>query len=214
MHRSPNSKLFLALLQLAFLNFALNACSYSTKSSDFFTTYYLGPDGTILAMPTATYRATKKHSKLNTSQSPPVESWWHDDPHLGPPSITINLTEQRAYFKRGNKTVGLTSISSGREGYSTPTGNFKIIQKSRNHVSNLYGDFVDSQGNIVMENVAVHRDPCPPGARFRGAPMPYFLRIHGAIGMHAGYLPGYPASHGCIRLPMEMAKLFFENSHI
>ena len=54
-----------------------------------------------------------------------------------------------------------------------------------------------------MENVEADKDPRPRGTAFRGASMPYFLRIHGGIGMHAGYLPGYPASHGCIRLPEE-----------
>jgi hypothetical protein len=60
----------------------------------------------------------------------------------------------------------------------------------------------------------VTKDRRPRGAVFRGAPMPYFLRIHGSIGMHAGYLPGYPASHGCIRLPKQMAVRFYRNAAI
>jgi hypothetical protein len=65
-----------------------------------------------------------------------------------------------------------------------------------------------------MENVDVTKDRRPRGTVFLGAPMPYFLRIHGGIGMHAGYLPGYPASHGCIRLPKQMAVHFFQNATI
>ena len=65
-----------------------------------------------------------------------------------------------------------------------------------------------------MENVEADKDPRPRGTIFRGAAMPYFLRIHGGIGMHAGYLPGYPASHGCIRLPEKMAVQFFKNAAV
>jgi lipoprotein-anchoring transpeptidase ErfK/SrfK len=63
-----------------------------------------------------------------------------------------------------------------------------------------------------MENVEANKDLRPQGTIFRGATMPYFLRIHGGIGMHAGYLPGYPASHGSIRLPGKMAVQFFQNA--
>ena len=55
----------------------------------------------------------------------------------------------------------------------------------------------------------VGKDPRPAGARFIGAPLPYFLRIYGGVGMHAGYLPGYAASHGCIRMPAGQARRFY-----
>ncbi len=145
----------------------------------------------------------------------PLQEWtWTGDGVLGAPSITIDLGSQTATFFKGNQPVGKSPVSTGREGYGTPTGNFKITQKNKTHFSNLYGDFVDGAGNVVKANVAAGRDKCPPGARFRGAPMPYFMRIHGAVGMHAGYLPGYPASHGCIRLPRGAAQRFFENAPI
>jgi hypothetical protein len=137
-------------------------------------------------------------------------SYWDGDGVSGAPSIRIRLGEQKAYFYKGGKLVGVTQISAGREGYSTPTGSYKISQKSKDHVSNLYGDYVDSDGNVVVPNVGIKRDPKPPGTTFRGAPMPYFMRIVGGVGMHAGYLPGYPASHGCIRLPEFMAENFFD----
>jgi lipoprotein-anchoring transpeptidase ErfK/SrfK len=65
-----------------------------------------------------------------------------------------------------------------------------------------------------MPNIGIKEHKRPPGARFQGAPMPYFMRIHGGVGMHAGYLPGYPASHGCIRMPTDIAKIFFANASV
>lgn len=157
-------------------------------------------------------REARRQSRLPQPEIPrEPEYWWRGDEVTGRPSITIHLGEQRAYFSKGGTIVGMAPISSGREGYRTPTGNYSIIQKSQNHVSNLYGDYVDSHGNVVVANVGIRRDPRPSGTKFRGAPMPYFLRIVGGVGMHAGYLPGYPASHGCIRLPEEMARIYFEN---
>lgn len=126
----------------------------------------------------------------------------------------IDLEQQRAYFYRGEKIVGLSTVSTGREGYDTPPGDFRITQKDLAHVSSIYGDYVDRSGQVVMENVDLTKDRPPRGTVFRGAPMPYFLRIHGGIGLHAGYLPGYPASHGCIRLPKQMALHFFQNATV
>ena len=169
--------------------------------------------------------ATNRQSATNQSSSTgPFEektdeygeeiSYWSDAGSWGKPRIVIALDEQRAYFYRGNRIVGVSIVSTGREGYDTPSGEFHVTQKDLGHVSSIYGDYVDRSGQVVMENVDATKDPRPPGTVFRGAPMPYFLRIHGGIGMHAGYLPGYPASHGCIRLPKEMAVRFFENSAI
>lgn len=174
-------------------------------------TYYLGPDGRIVVLEDRVTTDVGSRGGLAAFEEPAWE--WNDDANAsGPPRIVINLSEQRAYYYRGNTRVGMTPISSGREGYNTPTGQFSVIQKNANHVSNLYGDYVDAQGVVVQSNVGVHRDPRPPGTRFRGAPMPYFMRVTGAVGMHAGYLPGYPASHGCIRLPMGAARKFFQNT--
>ena len=104
-------------------------------------------------------------------------------------------------------------ISTGREGFDTPTGNFSIIQKNANHRSNLYGEWIDSAGNVIDNDVDVRLKPNPPpGVRFVGASMPHFMRINGGVGMHAGYLPGFPASHGCIRMPAHMAERFFMES--
>lgn len=138
-------------------------------------------------------------------------SYWDGDGVPGSPSIRISLGEQRAYFYKGGELVGVSTISTGREGFDTPTGNYKIIQKSRDHKSNLYGDYVDAAGNIIQKDVAVKKDPKPPGAIFDGAKMPFFMRIVGGVGMHEGFLPGYAASHGCIRMPGFMAEAFFRN---
>jgi len=138
-------------------------------------------------------------------------SYWDGDSANGKPSITISLREQRAYFYKSGVLVGVSQLSTGREGLNTPYGHFSITQKDVNHVSSLFGDYVDSAGNVVVPNVDVTKDPKPPGAHFRGTPMPYFMRIVSGTGLHAGYLPGYPASHGCIRMPEFMAENFFKS---
>ena len=147
------------------------------------------------------------------SSSAPQDSvsYWDGDAVSGKPSIKIKLAEQKAYFYKGGQLVGISQLSTGREGLGTPTGSYSIIQKDKDHVSTLYGDYVDSADNVVVSNIDVNKDPKPPGTHFKGAPMPYFMRIVGGVGMHAGYLPGYPASHGCIRMPEFMAENFFRS---
>ena len=141
-------------------------------------------------------------------------SYWDGDGVPGPPSVIIYLKEQRAYFYKADQLVGVSQVSAGREGHNTPIGNYKIVQKDLDHASNLYGDYVDASGNVVQKDVEVGKDPKPPGAVFKGAPMPFFMRITGGVGMHKGYLPGYPASHGCIRMPGKMAESFFNNVEV
>jgi hypothetical protein len=140
--------------------------------------------------------------------------YWNGDGVMGRPSIKIDLENQRAYFCKGRQIVGVSVVSTGREGYNTPSGEFNVTQKDVDHISSLYGDYVDPNGEVVVQNVENGKDPKPPGTAFRGAPMPYFLRIQGGIGLHAGYLPGYPASHGCVRLPERMALKFFEDASV
>lgn len=185
-------------LSLILLLAALAGCSSYDRRLTNSTTQYLTPGGGVVSKPS------------NVGFTDTV-SYWDGDGVEGSPAITIDLREQKAFFYKGGRLVGVSMISSGREGYSTPAGSFKIIQKNKDHVSNLYGDYVDGAGNVVVANVGVKRDPKPPGTSFRGAPMPYFMRIHGGVGMHAGFLPGFPASHGCIRMPERMAQIFFAN---
>ncbi len=172
-----------------------------------YSTAYLGPNGEI-------YFATPTGPKKPATAAPaPEQQWsWSGDGAPGSPSIIIDLSDQTARFYKGGIEVGRAPVSTGREGYNTPTGNFSVIEKSQDHISTLYGDYVDSNGDVVVSNVGVNQDKRPSGSRFRGAPMPYFLRVNGAVGMHAGYLPGYAASHGCIRLPRGAAEKFYENA--
>ena len=141
------------------------------------------------------------------------QSYWQGDGVTGNPSILISLSEQRAHFFKGDKEVGQAVISSGKKGFETPTGDFKVIQKDRNHVSNLYGEFVDEAGTVVKRNVDVSKEHAPEGASFQGAKMPFFLRFHDGAGMHAGRLPGY-AGIAWLRAVCHvfMAEHFFENA--
>ncbi len=146
-----------------------------------------------------------------TSNAPQdTVSYWDGDNIGGKPSIKISISEQRAYFYKNKMLVGISQLSTGREGKNTPAGHYSVINKDQNHASSLYGDFVDSQGNVVQPNVSVH-DPKPQGTHFKGASMPYYMQIAPGFGLHAGYLPGYPASHGCIRMPEFMAENFFKS---
>lgn len=127
-----------------------------------------------------------------------------------PLSIVVSLSKQRAYLMVGDRVGIDTPISSGRRNGWTPKGNFTVLEKDPDHRSTLYGNFVDSSGRVVRSGVSSRIDAAPSGTRFSGAPMKYFLRITPqGVGMHAGILPGYPASHGCIRLPQEMAELIY-----
>ncbi len=128
---------------------------------------------------------------------------------FGSVSIEIDLQEQRAYLLRNRRVILETPISTGRAGHRTPTGKFKITEKDHDHLSSEYGRIVDEQGRTVVADADAEMT-LPPGGRFVPAPMPYFLRFTGGIGMHAGILPGYPASHGCVRLPKEKARAFYE----
>lgn len=125
-----------------------------------------------------------------------------------PYSVEIDLQEQMAWLIQDGRAVLSTPISTGRAGHYTETGEFRIIEKERNHFSNMYGQIVDASGNTVVSD-ADSDMPVPRGGKFVPAPMRYFMRFNGAIGMHAGYLPGYAASHGCVRLPEANAITFF-----
>lgn len=140
-----------------------------------------------------------------------TESYWNGDHMSGAPSVRISLRDQRAYFYKGGRLAGVSVISSGREGIGTVTGHFHIQEKSRNHKSSLFGDYLDARGDVVQKEVDTSKDPMPPGTHFDGADMPFWMRIVGGTGMHEGFLPGYPASHGCIRMPGEMAEAFYRN---
>lgn len=124
-------------------------------------------------------------------------------------AIDIDLTEQQAHLLRNGRAIASAPISSGRSDYPTPTGTYRVLDKSADHISSQYGRIVDAYGNTIVAD-ANSKMKIPAGGKFVGAPMPYFLRFKGGYGLHAGYLPGYPASHGCVRLPRDKARLFFQ----
>lgn len=108
--------------------------------------------------------------------------WVAQDAYEGPMKIVIVLDIQRIYVFQNDKLIGFSTISSGKKGKETPTGVFNILQKNVDHKSNLYSN----------------------------APMPYMQRLTwDGIALHGGHLPGYPASHGCIRLPHAFAKSLY-----
>lgn len=101
--------------------------------------------------------------------------------------IVINLKKQKGVYMDGETQLLAFSISSGRKSKPTPTGHFHVLDKDLNHRSNLYNN----------------------------AKMPFFLRLTlGGVGLHQGNLPGYPASHGCIRLSEKTARYLFKNCEV
>jgi lipoprotein-anchoring transpeptidase ErfK/SrfK len=130
--------------------------------------------------------------------------------NIGPGTrVIINLSEQRAYLIEEGKVSLISPIASGKPGWSTPTGNFSIIEKDIDHQSQSFGSVIDGSGRIA-DSGATPGTFVPPGSHYRAAPMPFYMEFTTAIGMHAGYLPGYPASHGCVRMPRDLAERFFE----
>lgn len=113
----------------------------------------------------------------------PGQYFWHPEvASQGPLVVVVSLDEQRLYVYRNGVAIGYSTISSGRRGHETPSGVFTILQKDRDHRSNKYDD----------------------------APMPYMERLTwDGVAMHGGSLPGYPASHGCVRLPHDFAERLF-----
>ena len=133
---------------------------------------------------------------------------WEGDSLSGAMAVTIDLSEQKAYLSRGGQPAGWTYVASGKSGHRTPTGSFSVTEKVRDKRSTSWGRIVDGDGDVVVSDAKSGRDG---GGRFVGAPMPYWMRFAGAVGMHAGNIPnpGSPASHGCVRLPRGMAEILF-----
>jgi lipoprotein-anchoring transpeptidase ErfK/SrfK len=126
--------------------------------------------------------------------------------------ITVSLAKQRAYLMLDDQIVADGPVSSGKRGHSSPAGNFKVLEKDPDHRSTVYGDFVDAQGRVVRAGISSRIDSAPSGTHYVGAPMKWFLRLTDeGVGMHIGILPGYPASHGCIRESADGAKLFYDH---
>jgi hypothetical protein len=118
-----------------------------------------------------------------TSEFKPGDYVWHPEiSPAGPVVVIVSLPEQRMYVYRNGVRIGLSTVSTGTKGHTTPTGMFTILQKKVRHESSIY----------------------------EGARMPHMQRLTWTgIAMHAGHLPGYPASHGCVRLPVDFAEKLY-----
>lgn len=141
----------------------------------------------------------------------PVLFEWKGADLPGAVAVSIDLSEQKAHLTRGGEPAGWTYVAAGIPGHRTPTGSFRITEKVEDKYSNSWGVIVDAEGNTINKDAKSGRDPVPDSGEFVGAPMPFWMRFNGPIGMHAGYIPnpGQPASHGCVRLPREMAEILF-----
>ena len=120
-------------------------------------------------------------------QLKPGEYFWHPEASpAGPLVMVVSIPDQRANVYRNGVIIGATTVSTGKKGHETPTGVFTILEKDVDHHSSIYNN----------------------------APMPYMERLTwSGVALHAGKLPGYPASHGCVRMPYEFAKLLFGETH-
>lgn len=125
-------------------------------------------------------------------------------------SVEISLSEQRGLLLVDGAIAMDFPVASGKKSHPTPAGHFKILSKEKNYASNLYGKIYDAEGAVVHGDADTRRHAVPEGGRFTGAPMPYWMRLtQDGVGMHVGYVPGRPASHGCIRLKRDAAQQIF-----
>jgi hypothetical protein len=172
------------------------------------------PDGTVARVPVRGSIAGGQKAKNKPKKAERIiraYEWYPEQSPSGPVKIVIVTTEQKAYVYRGGKSIGWTRVSTGKDGYETPHGTFKILQKSKDHKSSQYGKFVDAASGEVVNWDADVKMKVPPGCRYEPASMPYFLRITwDGVGLHSGIVPDHPASHGCIRVRKEMAPILFD----
>ncbi len=128
--------------------------------------------------------------------------------------IVIDTALQQAKYYVGNRQVGMSAISSGKAGHITPKGTFKVLSKDADHRSSSYGSVVDEYGNTLIANFE-RGMTIPEGGIYEGAPMTNGMQLTtSGIWMHEGIVTSAPESHGCIRLPKEMAKIFFDNTPV
>jgi L,D-transpeptidase catalytic domain len=129
-------------------------------------------------------------------------------------AIEIDLTNQEAYLTDHGRVILSSPICSGRPGHETPTGDFQVTDKDLNHASSFYGFFGNPATKQIVVPDADKDMKVPSGLEFVQAPMRYYVQFQPAIGLHAGFLPGHPDSHGCIRMPEQYAVAFFQESKV
>jgi len=126
-------------------------------------------------------------------------------------SLEISLDDQRGLLLVDGLVAMDFPVATGKRSHPTPTGEFKILGKTKEYSSNLYGKIVDASGAVVVADADTRRDVPAEGTSFVGSKMPYWMRLNDSgVGLHVGYVPGRPASHGCIRLKRDTAKFLFE----
>ncbi|MGI8891678.1 MAG: L,D-transpeptidase family protein [Chthoniobacterales bacterium] len=167
---------------------------------------------TRTAQPTRTAPTMKRATELLRRQDPlNVSPRLLEQATPSNSKIRVSLSKQRAYLLIGDQVAIDSPISSGKRSRMTPSGSFRVMEKDADHRSSVYGNFVDSAGRIVRSGVSSRIDSAPSGTHYEGAPMTWFMRLtDDGVGMHVGILPGYPASHGCIRMPSVAAKMFYD----
>ncbi|MEI7909781.1 MAG: L,D-transpeptidase family protein [Verrucomicrobiota bacterium] len=136
---------------------------------------------------------------------------WADDGGPGELAVTLDLARQRATYQRGGRSIGWSCICTGKPGHETPQGNFKISEKLDLKRSGSFGWLEDAAGNVTNGD-ATPATRVPAGEVYVPAPMPHWMRLTSSgVGMHGGVIPhpGFTASHGCIRLPIEFAEKLY-----
>lgn len=137
---------------------------------------------------------------------------WEDDRGPGELSVEIDLKSQIATYRRADRMIGWSYVSSGKEGHSTSPGTYKVTEKMELKHSDRYGWIADAAGKVTNGD-AKPTTPVPEGEFYHPAPMHYWMRITSyGVGLHAGEIPkpGEAASHGCIRLPRDFVPKLFE----
>ncbi len=127
----------------------------------------------------------------------------------------VNLTTQRLVMLVAGEVCIDSPISSGKRGAPTPLGTLTVLEKVRNLETASYGSFVDKRGRTVRSGVSMRLDVAPAGTHFIATPIPFYCRLTEAgIGIHGGLLPGYPAAHGSIRVPDDVARFLYQKMNV
>lgn len=129
--------------------------------------------------------------------------------------IQINLRTQRGILLVNDQIAMDYRVSSGSSDHKTPSGSYRIIEKTRSRESNTYGKIKDSEGKVINSNADIRTDTVPEGGSFVGASMPYWMRLTwDGLGMHQGKVNRRYASHGCIRTHYSAVPIVFAKTDI
>lgn len=162
----------------------------------------------------SSYAFARATNKVNTTEAVASGSWDVPAGCTGEHLIVVDTALQQAKYYIGGRLVGQSAISSGRAGHGTPSGTFKVLSKDADHKSSTYGSVVNSAGQTLISEYTVGQ-PMPAGGIYKGAAMTNALQLtNSGIWMHEGLVTSAPESHGCIRLPKRMAKIFFDNTAV